>query len=350
MNIAFFVSDHGFGHIMRNLPVISELLSQGHTVVLVTGNRHVELATQYLKKESDISKLTCIGMNTDIGLIVKPGTLLVDEEATSNMVKEFVQSFPDRINVAKKIFNDFQVDRVVVDIVPWALKAAKYSGIKSYIMASFTWIEQYETYVDKYCLDILNDCFNDAQSVLMYEVANEPTLLRYPTHQHVGFVARPFHEEMVNEIKKMHKRPIVFMSIGGSNSGLEFDIDVGTLPYDFIATEGLRLKGETVTFLPVDIENTQDYIKAADYCISKAGWSSVAELMLSGNKTALLNRPDVPEDTMTIKELERRGNILSISVEELKDIGKIISRMEENIWSKSNYVNGYNTVAHIIVN
>ena len=39
MKIAFFISDHGFGHIMRNVAVISAVQKMGHEVLLVTGTR-----------------------------------------------------------------------------------------------------------------------------------------------------------------------------------------------------------------------------------------------------------------------------------------------------------------------
>lgn len=348
MNIAFFISDHGFGHIMRNVAVISELLNSGHKIVLVAGNKHIELAKQYLEVSSDMNNFVPIEMHTDGGLIVKTGTLFIDIEATTAMLETYSSEFTERINWAKRIFTEYAIDKVVVDIVPWALTASKEAGIPSFLMASFTWIEQYENFLNKELLAVFESSFNDADSVLMYELANAPTLNRFPEYIEVGFVARPFNAHKVKMIKAQHDRPIVFLSLGGSNSGLDFDIDVSDVPFDFIATEGLRLQGDNVFFLPVNIENTQDYIKAADYCISKAGWSSVSELMLAGSKTALLTRPDVPEDTMIIEQLENRGEIISISVEDLRDMSSVLKRMEEKNWRVTNYENGYRKVADII--
>ena len=48
MKIAFFISDHGFGHIMRNVAVIKAVKELGHEVVLVTGNRQMAMARQSL--------------------------------------------------------------------------------------------------------------------------------------------------------------------------------------------------------------------------------------------------------------------------------------------------------------
>lgn len=348
MNIAFFISDHGFGHIMRNVAVIDELLQRGHRIVLVTGKKHLELAKQYLAVSSNEENLVSVEMHTDGGLVVKPGTLLLDVEATTSMVEEYVKEFPERIKTAKEIFSKYSVDKVVVDIVPWALTASKEAGIPSFFMASFTWVEQYEHFLCKELLEVFKVSFGDADSVLMYELANEPTLNKYPEHSKVGFVARPINEHKVQLIKEQYSRPIVFLSLGGSNSGLDFDIDVSDLQYDFITTEGLRLQGDNVHFLPINVENTQDYMKAADYCISKAGWSSVSELMLAGSKTALLLRPDVPEDTMIIRQLEERGEIISISVDEIKDMESVLQRMETKVWPEINYCNGYKHVADVI--
>lgn len=341
MSIAFFISDHGYGHIMRNLPVIKEILNMGHEVLLVAGKKHISLAKQYLQKECNISKLKCVEMHTDGGIIVKPGTLILDKDKTKVMVTEYVKEFPERIDKAKKLFEQYKIEKVVADIVPWALTAAKEAGIKSYIMASFTWMEQYEGYIDGELLNVFEEAFNSADIALMYELVNEPTKKRFKNKVDVGFVARQFHEEEVKKIKKLFKRPIVYISVGGSNSGLNFDIDVSNVPYDFICTEGLKLKGENVYFLPVEIENTQDYIKAADYCISKAGWGSVAELILAGAKTALIERPDVPEDTMLINELKNRNECISIDVNEIRNIDKVIRKLENSSISIPTYENGY---------
>ena len=209
-------------------------------------------------------------------------------------------------------------------------------------------MEQYQGYIDDELLNVFDEAFSSADMALMYELANRPTKKRFQNKVDVGFVARQFHEDEVKKIKDNFARPIVYISVGGSNSGLYFDIDVSNIPYDFVCTEGLKLTGENVHFLPVEVENTQDYIKAADYCISKAGWGSVAELMLAGAKVALINRPDVPEDTMLINELKNRNECISIDVNELRNIYKVIRKLENSSIRTPSYENGYMKVAEII--
>ena len=77
MRVAFFVSDHGYGHIMRNLPVAEELIARGHEVTIVTGKNQAMIADQYLQ-----GRAISVVLPTDAGLVVYPGTLMIDIENT----------------------------------------------------------------------------------------------------------------------------------------------------------------------------------------------------------------------------------------------------------------------------
>lgn len=341
MKIAFFISDHGFGHVMRTLPVIKEIAGRGHEVKMVCGEKHIEIAQEYLG-----GGIEYISYHTDAGIIVVPGTLLLDKEKTRTAVETYVAEFHERILFGKKIITD--VDRVVVDIVPWALVAAKEEGVPSYLMASFTWIEQYEGFVGEQELSVLRNAFCSANNVLAYDLLNRPTRELLGAGTPVGFVAREFHEDEVENIRAKHNQPIVFLSLGGSNSGLDFEIDVTGLPYDFIATEAIKVKGNNVSYLELSVPNSQDYVKAADFCIAKAGWSTVSEMMLAGVRFGVLTRPDVPEDTMIIEELEQRKAAIGIDVSELRDMASVMRKLESYERVEQNYENGYMKIADLI--
>lgn len=339
MNIGFFISNHGFGHVMRNLPVMAELMSRGHNVVLICGQKQCEIA-----KSTDKNIIT-IQCDTDLGLVLKDGTLIVDEKETIYAVRKYVESFPELEKFGENVIKEYQIDRVVSDIVPWALSAAHNCGVLSVIMASFTWVEQYEKYMPAELVEAYAKAYQLADKVLYYNLVNEPTIDLLGEGIEVGYVARPYSEIEVSKIRANHQRKIVFVSIGASNNGLNFDIDVSELPYDFIVTEGIKFVGNNVTYLDRNIPNTQDYVKAADYCISKAGWTTVAELMIAGTKFGVLKRPDVPEDTMTINQLIAMNAAISIDVDELRNIGDVISRLELTELDNYAYENRYRQVA-----
>ena len=350
MNIAFFITNHGFGHLMRNMPVIIEILGSGHDhLVVVAANPHISLAKEYFRYEKiDDSKIEYVPFDTDMGWILESGSLKVDVPELEKAVREYTTEWPERVEWAKKLFTEKDIDRVVVDIVPWALTAAKEAGIKSFLMASFTWLEQYQPYLSEDILAKYRKAYKDADKVLMYKLHDEMIPELYAERIDVGICARTMHPEQVEEIKRKAGMPIIFMSIGGSNDGIEGEIEVGNLPYIFITTPGLKLVGKNVWNLPKEINNTQDFIGAADYCISKAGWTTVAEMLATGKPMALLKRPDVIEDTQYIKRLEDSGNAIGIYTSELSHIESVIEKLKKVKSTKNIYKNDYKAIAEII--
>lgn len=337
MKVAFFISDHGFGHLMRQLPVARELIGRGHDVVIVTGPRQGRYADRYLQGKEELH--IC---NTDAGIEVVPGTLTIDRGATAECVRRHTDKWPQLMASAP------DADVYAVDIVPWALLEAGERGIPSFLISNFTWMEQYEPFLPEELLGRYRSAFVRADRVLYLELANAPARKLLGDGTDVGFVCRPFDERKVAAIKDSHRNPIVFLSLGASNSGLDIDIDVTGLPYDFITTGSLKLKGDNVEYLPADADNTQDYVRASDYCIAKAGWSTVSEMMTAGVRSAFIERADTPEDTMTIAELKRRGDAVSVTADELKDMGYVLKKMESHEWRNKGYKNNYGYIADLI--
>ncbi len=342
MNIAYFLSDHGFGHLMRNLPMMDELSSRGHNIILICGKKQCEFVSQHNKS------INCISYHTDVGLILYPGTLIIDKNKTANEVHNSILSWSEKIEFGKNIIKKYNIDRVVIDIVPWAIESAKELNIPSIFMASFTWIEQYEGYVNIDDLEVLRNAFKKTSKNLFFGLINEPTMNLLKEGIDVGFVSRKFNEDNVNRIKQRHKRKIVFLSLGASNSGLDFEIDVSKLPYDFISTKAYKLIGDNVYYIDQNNNDTHDYIKAADICISKAGWTTVSEILISGTRCVLINRKDVVEDTMIIDKLIKKKLAISFDAEDLKNMDFILNNVENFKFNKQKFNNNVDFTSNII--
>ena len=324
---------------MRELPVMRELIRRGHKVTVVTGLQQAEVTDEYLDHKAEI-----IVENTDAGLVVIPGSLIIDIDATVAKIREHINKWESLIE------KSVDADAYVIDICPWAVMAAKRKGIRSFLMTNFTWVEQYEPFVPAELVDRYRDAYRQADKVIFFDLANEASRKFLGEGFEVGFSARPFDPVKVKEIRDAHDKPVVVITCGASNSGFYFDIDVSRLPYSFIVTRALKLIGDNVEYLDPKTNNTQDYVAAADYCIAKAGWSTVSEFVTAGVRTALLERDDTPEDTMTINQLKERKLAISIKVDELKDIGKVIEKMDSFEWSDKIYENEYSKIADIIEN
>lgn len=122
-------------------------------------------------------------------------------------------------------------------------------------------------------------------------------------YEEVSLCSREFALEKADKIKESFKKPIVYISVGRSVD-LRDEIDVSNFNYDFIVTDGIKLKGNNVYYLDKETSNTQDYIMASDLVITKAGWGIISEALLARKKIAVLSRENVAEDRNTINKLK----------------------------------------------
>lgn len=326
-NIAFYISNHGFGHAARNIQIIRTLLKleEEITIHIKTAGPQLEFMKRHIGEEE---RVYYYDEPTDIGLILKEGTLLIDEEKLNQSISEFVDSWDDLADCEHEFFYQENIGLVISDICPWAFQAADEARVKSILITNFTWVEIYQEYLPEQLWDAYLQCYELADKVLIYDVYQPAVPTYNPEYEMVSLVCREFQEDEVEAIKARYEKPIIMVSVGMS-AELKEEIDVSHLPYHFIVTPGLDVKGENVTYLTSDTMNTQNYVAASTYVISKAGWSTVAEALLSNRKCALLGRDTVAEDRTTIGILKEREQCIEIQTEDLLHMEEIIKRLEE---------------------
>ena len=99
--------------------------------------------------------------------------------------------------------------------------------------------------------------------------------------------------------------------------------------------------------MPINITDTQNYICASESAIIKAGWSSVAEGLISHTNIILLEREDVLEDTHIINNLKQNKLIISLKLESNIDYEKIKAECKTNI-DMSNLINIKNDITNLL--
>lgn len=93
MTYIFYISNHGFGHIMREIPVMARLLECGMQVICICGAKQLNAAGSYMADRHIIDdneecggsgkgRFVCIEGDTDYGTPVIPGTLKIDLKGT----------------------------------------------------------------------------------------------------------------------------------------------------------------------------------------------------------------------------------------------------------------------------
>ena len=245
-------------------------------------------------------------------LILKENSLGIDSEKLDKRVQEYIVSFEKKVRKENKFLHYNNVNLIVSDIVHWIFKCSNKLNIPSVLISNFTWIEIYKEHLSKEICNKYIEYYKLVDKALFYELYMEEMKNYIENYEEVSLCSREFDLEKVDKIKKNFERPMGYLSIGRSVD-LQKEIDVSNLEYNFIVTDGVKLKGHNVYYLPKETPNTQDYLMASDFVITKAGWGTVLEALLAKKKIALLSRDNVAEDRNTIYKL--KGNRLAIEVD-----------------------------------
>lgn len=348
--IEFAITDHGFGHASRNIPLIRYILESNKNIKIIikTGKAQGEFISSILEEFKD--RIEYYFSPIDIGLVLKEGSLDVDKEALDKKVREYIKSWDKKIEEERSFLKENNVKLVISDIVPWFFKAASLENVKAMLISNFTWVDMYKEFLEDDIVRAYKACYKKATKVLLYDLYMEDMKEYLTNCEEIGLCCRKFNLKNVEKIKSLNNKKKVFISVGRSVN-LEETIDVSSLDYYFIATKGINLKGNNVKYLDIETKNTHEYLLACDYVITKAGWGTLAECLIGKKKIGVLKRDGVPEDKNSINILKRRNEVLEISLENF-DLKNILRKLEEFTpnYEEYSYNNEYKSIAQKIVN
>lgn len=328
--ICFYLSDHGFGHAARNLPIIMKLLeNEAVHITVVCGEEQVAFMNANLT-QGQKNRTSFRIEHTDVGLILKDGTLYPDRERLEKETELFLAACSERSRTEAEWLRNHRIDTAVCDMPLWCIEACRLAGVPLLYIGNFTWAELYREYLPERIWKRYADEYMKLEHVWLYALHNKEMLEFVGVAddmKEVSLVCRPFHENEVKMIRSRHKRPLIFVALGMS-AAFSGELCVESLPYDFIVNPGVPLQGSNVERLDGNTSNTQDYVLASDYVITKAGWGTVAEALMAKKPMALFSRDSVLEDRTTIRILESLGHAISIQREDLGDISAVIQRLD----------------------
>lgn len=344
--IAFYISDHGFGHASRNIPIIRYILEvyKDTKVIIRTGNKQGEFIRDLVGDFN--GRVSYFFDSMDVGLILKENSLDIDVDKLTIKIEDYINSFEEKIAKENEFLHYYNVNLIVSDIVPWIFKSANELNIPSILISNFTWVGIYKEHLSEEICEKYKECYNLADKALFYELYMEEMKEYIRSYEEVSLCSRDFNLEKVDKIKQSFKRAIVYISVGRSVN-LNEEIDVSMLEYDFIVTDGIILSGDNVYCLDKETPNTQDYLMASDFIITKAGFGSIAEALLGKKKIAVLSRDNVAEDRNTIKKLVDMG----LAIEANFDLEKILRGLDEfnPCFNKYNFKNSYKEIGDKLI-
>ncbi len=116
----------------------------------------------------------------------------LDVPTLEERVKQYIESWEQRIEREEQFLTHEQPDLIVSDIVPWVFHAAKQANITSVLISNFTWVDIYEEYLSAELVKAYQDCYALADEVFMYELSGSKMKERFVKYDEVSLCARDF--------------------------------------------------------------------------------------------------------------------------------------------------------------
>jgi uncharacterized protein (TIGR00661 family) len=308
--VCIFISDEGFGHVIRQTAIISILLKKDKNLqITVVTNSKINLL-----KEKFENKILFDDYHNNITTIKNKDSSL-NIKKTKNMFDNWRKKSDGWISRNKKKYSNY--DLFISDFVPDAFKLAMLLNIPCIGVAHFTWDWFYGQIYSKKDktykhLTELTSCANK-----LYFPPFTPSLIikKYKNKiKKINFILSDFKFQK----KFISKKRCLIMDNGEQNLR---NLIIKTIPhlskikeFEFIIrTDNLTKKIKKVilssnNLIPVSgLKNTHAKIMEADIIIARGGFNTISECLSLKKPSILFNEKNNPEIHENLANLKKHG-------------------------------------------
>jgi len=317
-NIAFFVTDHGYGHATRAAAVMAAVARREALArfdIFTT-------APQWLFDDPPVLDCRHHPMRTDVGL-VQSNPMAEDLEATVAALSHFLPFSPGTVGEAAAQLRDCGSRLVVCDIAPLGIEAAAAAGIPSVLVENFTWDWIYEGYHRKWpALRHYSQYLREVVARATLRIQVRPFCLPSPGSMQTEPVSRPWRaprDKIRFALGIPSDAPMVLLTMGGlaRMNGCPENLPDRRDVYFVIpgAAPKVTRRANAVLLPPRSGYHHPDLVNASDAVIGKAGYSTVAEVYQAGIPFGYLTRREFRESAPLAQFIQENIPSVEIPVE-----------------------------------
>lgn len=328
VNIRFYSSDHGLGHVSRDIAIINELIKiPGVRVFARNLSGSKLLANSFAKGVSVTPK------RNDFGIVNRESSFETDKEKTYKKLKEWIALWDNFIFEEKRFCKGTNIDLIVSDVSPQPFLVADELDIPSVAASNFTWHCIYSGLFGKSdsLVEKIKECYLLASKSIVLPF--EQSWMCLPSQVKTGLVCRNI-EKPKEEIRKIlgltAEDFVIFETMGLSMEHLPA-FKRGALPKNIkiissFLPDAIRVPGHM---------NYQDVIASSDLVVCKAGYTTVAEAISGKVPIIITARDGFIDDETVCKGVEKLGigkrisNESFLSMDYLSDCQEFAQRAKE---------------------
>lgn len=307
--IAYFVSSHGFGHAARTRSILREI----HGVADISVFSNVpewfwgDLTVRHVQYRADVG-------------CVQRETLVIDESATRVAYQQFENEKPSRFAEFSRQHSVSPFDLIVTDIAPEPLEFASLLGIRSVLIANFTWLEIYAGMASMHStLPTIKEQYVLADAIY---IPSFQTGMTWATNARVvGAVAER------GKCIRHHLNPdskygrMVYVDAGRWGAPIGWQNAVNFEDTLFIRI-GATLEGLPNNVLQLDFGAVRhaDLVTSVDLVVSKPGYGIVTECLANNTPWACIEREGFAEDAVLIQAAQETMTEFIVAHDQLESL------------------------------
>lgn len=307
IEIACFISPHGFGHATRTIAILEalqKLIPNLYPHIFTTVPRSLFSET--------LDLYTYHSVQTDIGLVQK-SAMKIDIEKTITNLDEFLPFSENLIQEQASLCPSCSC--VLCDISPLGIAVARELGIPSILVENFTWDWIYEPHAE---LNLYAEQLQQEFNRATYLIQTEPLCQQKPRDLLCGPIFREYRKDK-GAIRKTlggNSRKIIVITTGGIGQELPAWKDMSGMSEFLFIILGQEKNDETGRNILLLGKQTTlyhpDLINCADLVVCKAGYSTIAECFQAGVRVITVGRENFPESRVLIDFIQNNMSGISI--------------------------------------
>ncbi len=284
MNIAYFVSPHGFGHAARSSAVMDRLISDGNFIHVFTSVPH-----WFFQNSLPSGGYEYHFFRSDVGLIQKDPFREDIPQTLKALAEVFSLEKAGYGSVVKEL-NDLEIKVVFTDISPIGVMIGQKLRVPVVLIENFTWDWIYQWYTNPYSeirewvdyfskiyqsqtihIQTIPFCGEQKTDLIVQPISRKPRIAKNLIREKLG----------ISKDEKM-----VLITMGGIPAVVGDQI-FAELSEDFkivfpVGEVDLELRQGNIIYLPHNHQYFHpDLVQASDLVIAKVGYSTIAEVYQS---------------------------------------------------------------------
>jgi len=308
MNIAFYISGHGYGHTVRAIEVIKTLLKSD-------SNCHVHIRTsapEWLFNSIPDGRWYYHPIRLDVGAIQK-NSFSVDKEATLSAYAKLISHFDDLLVQEYRFLLEHGINIVISDITPIAFDAAQKAGIPSVAIGNFSWDWIYGDWMEDYprfqfVVEHIRQSYGRADVLLRLPFYGD--MSAFPSIKDVALIGRKSYLSR-DEVRRKLGLPlagepkVVLLGLRHQDLSHVHMQNVTNSEHILFLTNNTRIKHANIRYFREGELPYESIVAACDAVLSKPGYSMIAECIINRTPMLYVPRQDFAEDIVLRKGLQQ---------------------------------------------